>query len=278
MKSPWTRWCVLLGASALAACSRDSPFTPGRYSLTGHLELTGYLVGADGQFAGTRVLGDADGVPVELLYGSDLVVARTTTVGGIYTFSGLAPGGYVVRSRVIGDIGDKTTPMTIAVSDVSCGDTLRLASSGDLYPVPNPFDNLTQVYFSVADTQWIEVGILDGAGNAIKSLLALVVVPARHVVSWNGRDRYGQPAAGPFFWVTYVAGDDIRAQLLFRQGTRSFGSAPDSGASAVGGGRLRAPRRDRHRRPPAPRAGAWSVPRRRARGARHRAARSRARP
>ena len=220
MRFPWTRCCTVLGISALAACSRDQPLAPSLHSITGHLRLTGYLVDADGGYAGTRVLGDADGVAVELLHGSE-VVGRTTTVDGIYHFSGLRPGDYRARSRVIGDIGDQTTQMVIAVSDVSAADTLRLVSRGDLFPVPNPFVDTTQVYFVVPDTMWVDVGILDVGGNAIKSLLALEVLPARHAVFWNGRDQRGRPVAGSLFWVTFVAGHDVRAHLLFKQGTSS---------------------------------------------------------
>lgn len=217
MKSPWTRWCVLLGMCALAACSRDPPFAPGRYSISGHLHLVGYVVNADGKFIETRVLRHVSGIPVELLYGGETVIGRTTTVDGIYRFDGLAPGGYVARSRVIGDIGGKTLPLTIAVSNVSAGDTLQVASLGDLYPVPNPFGGTTIVFFSVSDTTWIDVGIRDVVGNPVRKLLSLEVQPARHVVYWDGNDQTGHPARDSLFWITYVAGGDIRAQLLFKQ-------------------------------------------------------------
>lgn len=228
MRFRWAPWCVGLGISALAACSgRGQPSAPHLHSITGHLRLSGSLVDINGQFAGTRVLGDADGVPVELLHGS-AVVGRTTTVDGIYRFSGLRPGDYVARSRVIGDIGDETAPMVIAVSDVSAADTLRLVSRGDLIPIPNPFVDTTQVFFDVPDTMWVDVGILDVEGSVIRSLLALEVLPARHAVFWDGSDQMGRPVAGSLFWVTYVAGNDVRAQLLFNRRcprTRALGRA-----------------------------------------------------
>lgn len=211
-----TRWCIVLGISALAACSRDQPSAPQLHSISGHLRLTGYLVDANGAYAGTRVVGNADGVPVELLHGSE-VVGRTTTVGGTYHFSGLRPGDYVARSRVVGDIGDQTTRMVIAVSDVSAADTLRLVSRGDLLPVPNPFVDTTQVYFLVSDTMWVDVRVLDVGGHIVQNLLTLEVLPAYHAVFWNGRDQGGRPVTDPLFWVTYVAGSDVRAHLLFKQ-------------------------------------------------------------
>jgi hypothetical protein len=215
MRIPWPCWCMVLGISALAACSRDQPSAPGLHSITGNVRLTGYLVDVNGKFAGTRVSGDADGVPVELLHGSK-VVGRTTTADGIYRFSGLPPGDYVARSRVIGDIGDQTNPMVIAASDVSTADTLQLVSRGDLFPLPNPFVDSIHILFSVPDTVWVDVGILDVGCNAIGSLLADQAPPARYAVFWDGRDQTGHPVTGSLFWVTYVAGHDVRAHLLFR--------------------------------------------------------------
>jgi len=220
MRSPWTRWCMVLGLSSLVACSREQPSAPRLYSITGHLRLTGTVVDSNGAYAGTRVLGDADGVTVELLHGSE-VVGLTTTVDGIYRFSGLRPGDYRARSRVIGDIADRTTQMVIAVSDVVAADTLRLASRGDLLPFPNPSVDTTEVSFVAPDTMWVDVNIIDVGGSAVKNLLTLEILPGRHTVFWNGRDQRGRPVTGSLYWVTFVAGNDVRASLLFRQGTPS---------------------------------------------------------
>lgn len=216
MRHPRTHWWMVPGLAALTACARDQPPAPQQlYSITGHVRLTGFLVDHDGAYAGTRVVGDADGVMVELLHGSK-VVGRTTTVDGAYRFSGLKPGDYRARSQVVGDIGDRTTQMVIAVSDVVAADTLRLSSRGDLFPVPNPFADTTQVYFDVSDTMWVDVNVLDVGGNFVKNLISLEVLPMRHAVFWYGRDTMGRPVPGSLFWVTFVAGNDIRAQLLFR--------------------------------------------------------------
>jgi hypothetical protein len=219
MKSGWTRWCMVLGISALAACAREQPTAPLddslRYSITGHLRLAGSLGDGNGVFLGTRVLGDADGVGVELLNGTE-VVARTTTVAGVYRFSGLPPGGYVARSWVVGDIGDQTRPLVIAVADVASADTLRLGSRGDLRPAPNPFADTAQVFFVLSDTVWVDMRIRDMAGNQIKDLLATELLPAQHRVLWNGRDQQGRVMPAGMYWVTYTSDLDYRAQLLFK--------------------------------------------------------------
>jgi len=216
MRRSRVRWAVaMLGSLALSACSREQPAAPGLHSIVGHVRLTGYLVDAGGRFAGTRVVGDADGVRVELAYG-DRVVARTSTVDGTYRFSGLGPGAYVARTHLIGAVADTTDVLTISESDVFAADTLRLAARGDLYPVPNPFAQATEVYFEIPDTEQVAVEILDVAGNSVRSLLDTVLAPGLHGVIWDGLDRDGHPATAALYWVTLVAGDDIRAQLLFR--------------------------------------------------------------
>jgi hypothetical protein len=211
-------WVLALVATMLGACAHDdSPSGPNLHSITGHVRLTGYLVAADGGFAGTRVLGNADGVPVELLRGG-VVVARTTTVAGVYTFGGLGPADdYIARSRVVEGIGDQTNKLVIATIDVAAADTIRLASRGDLFPVPNPFVDTTQVYFGVPDTTRVEINVLDVGLHPIKNLLALDLLPGYQAVFWNGRDQAGQRVTGSLYWVTYVAAGDVRAHLLFKQ-------------------------------------------------------------
>lgn len=212
--------CAVLGLLALAGCARRSdPVSPQPlYSITGHVRLTGSLVDAAGVFAGTRVVGDADGVTVELLHGTQ-VVATTTTVGGVYRFTGLRPGDYVARTSLGGVLEDETNPLIIAVIDITARDTLRLASRGDLRPVPNPFRDTTQVYFHVSDSTFASIDVYDVSGRLVKNLLALDVhpPPPDQAVFWYGRDVAGHPVSGSLFWVTYVAGADVRAQLLFKE-------------------------------------------------------------
>lgn len=227
MRIRWTRGCVVLAVSMLAACARDQPTAPlddTRYTITGHLRLSGAVVDGNGIFQGTRVLGDADGVAVELLNGGQ-VVARTTTVDGVYRFSGLRAGGYVARSRVVGDIGDQTAPLVIAVADVASADTLRLGSRGDLRPVPNPFVDTTQVFFIVSDTVYADVHIRDMAGREVRRLLEVELLPAQHRIIWSGRNQQGQLMPPGLYWVTFASALDWRAQLLFKEATVANGPA-----------------------------------------------------
>lgn len=216
MTRSWRLASALPLLCALAACSSDSPLAPGIRSVSGHLRLTGYFVDAGGRFAGTAVMGDVDGLPVELVYGSE-VVARTTTVDGVYRFTGIRPGGYVARSRVIPGIEDETRPLVVTDRDLEVADTLRLASLGDLYPVPNPFTDTLKVYFQVYDSARVEMHVRDVAGKPLLKLLDIELRPALHTVIWPVRDPTGLFPFDGLYWVTFNSGPDIRAQLVVRR-------------------------------------------------------------
>src|SRR5258706_8542916 len=94
------------GLLLLSGCGRHSPAAPNP-GLSGPVVLVGYLTDSLGRFVGTRVFADADGIPVELVSGTN-VVATTTTVRGRYIFTGLAPGSYAARTRVTPDLVAQT--------------------------------------------------------------------------------------------------------------------------------------------------------------------------
>ncbi len=208
---------LLVGALSLAGCSsRDDPVRPSVHALSGSVVLIGYVTAADGTFLGTRVVADADGVPVALL-GATQVVARTTTVRGKYRFEGLRPGTYVARSDIFGPVLDQTTVLTIATYDVVSADTLRLASAGDIFPTPNPLGATGSTYhYEVPDSELVRVRIRDVKGDHVR-FLANGWMPAGSITSfWSGRDSLGQVVPGTLFWVTFESGPDQRAQLVFR--------------------------------------------------------------
>jgi hypothetical protein len=204
-----------LALAAALACSREQPAAPVPHSIQGHVVLVGFEVDDASHVTGTKVVGDADGVPVELLFGAN-VVRRDTTVDGVYRFEGLAPGAYVARANVIGLIHDETRPLTIVAGDIAAGDTLRLESEGDLLPAPNPGSGNTSVYFALTDSQDVEVKVLELSGVLVRRLLAHRLGPGLNEVYWDGRDRHNRIAPGPLYWLTLESGDDRRAQLLFR--------------------------------------------------------------
>lgn len=207
----------LLATLLLPACSRDEPTKPGPHNVTGSVILTGSLTAkSDGHYKGTRVVGDADGVLVELVYG-DQVVQRTTTVDGVYRFSGVWPGGYLVRAPIVDGISFHTRTITVASIDQFVADTLRLDSYGDLYPNPNPMTASIQIYFDVlSDTSTTEVRVVDLSGHLVKTLHSIALPENRRVTAWYGEDENNHQVNGPMYWVTYSVPNDSRAQLVFR--------------------------------------------------------------
>ena len=209
------RHLALACLAAACGCSSDRPTAPRAHALSGHVVLSGPFVDAAGNPAGTRVLGDADGVAVELLDGNR-VLAHTTTTAGVYRFAGLGSGVYTTRARVNDAVEDETNPLTIANADLASADTLHLAASGDLYPVPNPVVDSTVVTFNVDPPGYVTIRILGAAGDTVRTLLLRVGMSGLNTVVWDGRDQAGAETTARFYWMTFEEGSDVRAQLLFR--------------------------------------------------------------
>jgi len=218
-----TSWATLLATLVLVACGREQPVAPDAHTLSGHVKLTGFLVDANGNFAGSRVVGDAASVPVELVFG-DRVVARTLTEGGVYQFHGVAPGGYTARATA-GPLRDETRPFTMVGTDLAVADTLHLTARGDLFPVPNPIGQYTVIYFQLDDTARVDMRVVDLAGNLVRRVVSdFRFVPGLRAAGWDGLDDAGRPAAPGMYWLMFRGeneGDslglsDERIQLLFK--------------------------------------------------------------
>jgi hypothetical protein len=203
----------------IAGCAKPLSNQPSPHVLRGRVRLVGPEIAADGRFQRSRVVQDADGVPVELIFGGrgGRVVAKTSTVAGEYRFDGLAPGGYAVRTAVYGPVSGQTRTLTIATADVVSLDTLVLASSGDLYPTPNPVGSATVITFALMDTQAVFLRVLDLNGVVVRTLLGGgQLIAGMHAVVWDGLDQAGVRRPDALYWLVLESNDDLRAQLLFR--------------------------------------------------------------
>lgn len=209
--------CIALaGALFVSSCGRDQPTEPRTYVLTGRVRLEGTLIAADSHILGTRVVDDADGVPVDLMLGST-VVASTHTSRGSYRFEHVSPGGYFVRARIHGSLGFQSTGVTIAASNVDVANPVVMRSVGDLYPAPNPVDSSTVITYAIADNRSVALGILRLDGTVVRHLQAnMVLSPGLYLVNCDGRDDHGAPLPSGVYWATLASGADERAQLLFR--------------------------------------------------------------
>ena len=209
------RGLATAGLLFLSGCGRDSPAAPNP-GLSGPVVLVGYLTDSLGRFVGTRVVADADGIPVELVSGTD-VVATTTTVKGRYTFTGLQRGAYVTRTRVTPDLVAETHLLTVTDALVSVADTLRLRSRGDLYPYPNPFRGSVTTSFVMPVSEQASLRVLDRSGAPVRTLLEGRFPQGQNSMPWDGTDVLGAPVASGFYWLTLSVNAGTRVQLLFRR-------------------------------------------------------------
>ena len=215
MRRRWIAPAALLVLAVTLSCSRDPLFRAGTYTISGSVKLRGFHVDTNGDFAGTRIVGDADGLPVELLYGKQ-VLARTTTVDGLYRFEGVHPGGYNVRVRIIPGIEWVTGDVVVVTRDVAVRDTLMPTSIGSMLPVPNPFVDTMQVYFAVDDTTQAKVALLDGSAQPVRTFFDHVILPAVYRVDVV-LPHLSATGGATYYWLTYAAGEDVRTQLLIRE-------------------------------------------------------------
>jgi len=207
---------LLACAVAAAGCGRETPTQPSTFALSGRVQLIGHLTASDGRSLGTRVVSDADGVPVDLFHANALV-ASTHTTDGVYRFAGLAPGGYFVRASIFGSLSAWSNGLTIANRDVAAANPIVLASVGALYPAPNPVDSGTVIVFSATSLGSAVLRVLAMDGAAVRRLYVTEMPsPGLYLTHWNCLDDQGAPVAPGYYWMTFDAGTDQRAQLLIR--------------------------------------------------------------
>ena len=208
---------LLLGCAFVAAgCGREGPTGPGTYALTGHVQLIGHITGTNGQHLETRVVSDADGVPVDLLYGNT-IVATTHTTDGAFRFAGVYPGGYHVRARIFASLDTVSAGVTVPNRDVDVGPAIVLESVGDIYPAPNPIEAASVITFRTENLSNSALRVLALNGTVIRQLYASQMIdPGLYLAEWNGTDAQGVPLPPGYYWLTFEAGTDQRAQLAFR--------------------------------------------------------------
>ena len=206
---------LLVGLLALTGCGRtvNEPGTR-TFALSGRVRLVGTLTAANSHILGSRLLDDADGVPVDLLRGTT-VVASTRLAGGAFRFAGLYPASYIVRAGVLPAVASTSPILVIANKDVVVSDTLVIRTVGDMWPAPNPLASGTWIYFALADTSHARVRILDGSGAEVRTLRTGPFDSGLNGVYWDGADDAGHAVTGRFYWATYESAAEQRTFLLF---------------------------------------------------------------
>jgi hypothetical protein len=83
-------------------------------------------------------------------------------------------------------------------------------------PGPNPFVRTTTVRFSLPHPGPVDLAIYDVAGRRVTTLIGGSMPAGSHLAPWDGRDRYGNPAAAGVYWVRLLWESRVRSQRLIR--------------------------------------------------------------
>lgn len=105
-----------------------------------------------------------------------------------------------------------TVTSTGAVDDALARSGLSLSR-----PAPSPFTTRTQLRFTLAAENVVELDVLDVGGRRVRSLLG----PGRfaaggHAIEWDGLDDRGERSPSGMYFVRLVAGAEQRVQRVVR--------------------------------------------------------------
>ncbi len=80
--------------------------------------------------------------------------------------------------------------------------------------VPNPFNPLTSIRFSIPVASSVQLVIYDLAGRKIKDLAPGYLAAGEHAVTWSGKDETGRAAASGTYFARMTAGSVTRVRAL----------------------------------------------------------------
>jgi len=112
-----------------------------------------------------------------------------------------------------------TVPLVFTIGGVSeVGDTVlpaRMSLSG---AVPNPFNPMTHVTFSLPEAGEVSLRIYDVSGRLVRDLVSGPRSAGLHRERWDGRDQAGLDAASGVYFARLFAGGDtqMKSMLLLR--------------------------------------------------------------
>lgn len=121
-------------------------------------------------------VGDADGQIEKVTYEiinndtqkSEIVTAETTPFGITHTFT--AKGTYTIVATATDNQGGTASDEIVLTVTIATSVTDALSGKG-LTIYPNPTNQLTTIEYSLAETQYVEIQLINILGNEIKTLL-----------------------------------------------------------------------------------------------------------
>ncbi len=151
--------------------------------------------------------------------GSGIVSSGASqTISVDFDASGLAVGVY--NAVMVIDSNDPHSsslelPTTLTVSNELSGFINPLPKVVHLAgAVPNPFNPLTKISFSLPHNSHVRLNVYDISGHLIRSLLDEQMALGAHSVSWSGRDDSGKSIASGTYFMRLVAGDVVLVKSM----------------------------------------------------------------
>lgn len=133
-----------------------------------------------------------------------------------WSLEGLEPSGrYYFAVTAFNTAGNESLFSGEAVFSFDPGDQTHF-SLGNNYP--NPFNPVTSIPFTLYRPSEIHMAVYDVIGREVRVLLKGEQVAGHYVVSWDGTDRAGRPAASGVYFCRLLVGSfcQIRKLLLTR--------------------------------------------------------------
>ncbi len=96
-------------------------------------------------------------------------------------------------------------------------DASRRRAKLDLRVAPNPFNSTTTIFVESGDTPVQEISVHDSAGRLVRNLRMNLPAGGRQRMTWDARDRLGEPLASGVYVIRVRSGDEFlmrRAVLL----------------------------------------------------------------
>lgn len=195
-----TRFVVLVIIGlAVAGCSDDG--TGGQHTVSGYVRFATGKTNHVGTYLGTIEVERVDGVPVELV-SNGLVVGSTRTSAGRYELTGIYPGRYNIRSRMLPGYVFTTKSFEVNGANVTLTDTLQIGPAGNISAAPNPFWSSTMISFYAFTEDTLRLDLYSANYSYLKTLHRFGGRTGSWGSLWNGSLDDDSEAPDGAYWIT----------------------------------------------------------------------------
>ncbi len=143
--------------------------------------------------------------------------AGTVTSGGV-AFDPIANGVAIVTASASGivetDAANKTVHVVGDLTGIGDGTPALALTLGQ--NVPNPFNPVTTIGFTVGQPDIVTLIVYDVSGRKVRTLVDRIMAPGMYSESWNGRDTHGDAvASGVYFYRLHAGSETLTKKMVF---------------------------------------------------------------